>query len=307
MDIVVCFSSDAGYARYLAVALASIFHHRSGEDRLVVYVLDGGIAEADKRILQEMARENEACIRFVPVPEEEFRDAPIQTLDGAVSHISRAAYYRLLLASLLPGKEKVIYLDCDLVCRGSLAPLYAEDMGEDWLRGVVDIDEDTHCRRLGLSRYVCSGVLLVNLRAWRENSVEERCLVFLRDHADQIVLHDQDVLNVVCQEHLGYLDRTWNAQACSTRRGRLSGFNELGKTANIVHFIGGRKPWHPGCSHPYRREFFRYLRLTPYRGMVWSLRWRCLCHALAHTKYSHGRKRWYVCGVRVWQKRDHKA
>ena len=75
-------------------------------------------------------------------------------------------------------------------------------------------------------------------------------------------MHDQDVLNVICQESLGLLDRTWDAQVCGTRQARLSGFNELGRTANIIHFIGARKPWLPGCRAPYRKEYFRYLALT---------------------------------------------
>ena len=123
------------------------------------------------------------------------------------------------------------------------------------------------------------------------------------DHADVIVLHDQDVLNVVCQDHLSYLDKTWDAQACETRQGRLSGFNDIARTANIIHFIGGRKPWHPGCRHPYRREYFRYLKLTPYRNFVWEYRWQWLWYVLWHTKYSHSRRRWYFLGIRVWQKK----
>lgn len=304
MRIAVCFSSDAGYARHLAVALASIFHHRDVTDELAVFILDGGIAEADKDVLHAMAVQNGATIRFLPVSKDVFFDAPIQTLGGTLSHVSKAAYYRILLAELLPEEEKVIYLDCDLVCRSSLAELYAQDMGTDWIRGVVDIDEKRHAERLGLERYVCSGVLLLNLKAWREEGVQEKCMAFIRDHADVIVLHDQDVLNVVCRDHLSYLDKTWDAQACETRQGRLSGFNDIARTANIIHFIGGRKPWHPGCRHPFRKEYFRYLRLTPYRDFVWEYRKAWLRYLLWHTRYSHGRRRWYLLGVRIWQKKD---
>ena len=134
--------------------------------------------------------------------------------------------------------------------------------------------------------------------------VQEKCMAFIRDHADVIVLHDQDVLNVVCRDHLSYLDKTWDAQACETRQGRLSGFNDIARTANIIHFIGGRKPWHPGCRHPFRKEYFRYLRLTPYRDFVWEYRKAWLRYLLWHTRYSHGRRRWYLLGVRIWQKKD---
>ena len=176
-------------------------------------------------------------------------------------------------------------------------------MKGDWVRGVIDIDVAKHSVRLGLQKYFCSGVLLMDLRAWREHGVEQKCMDFLRNHADRIVLHDQDVLNIVCQEHLSYLDPTWDAQACETRLGKTSGFNELAKTANIVHFIGGRKPWHPGCKHPFRKDYFHYLRMTPYKDFEKRFFWMCVRHFFWHTKYSHGRKRWYCCGVRVWQKK----
>ena len=303
MSIEVCFSSDDNYVQHLTVALASILYHKNTSDMLSVSVLDGGIKENHKRLLQDFVLQKGGSIRFLPVPDAAFADAPIQTQADKQTHISKAAYYRLLLADLLPDVDKVIYLDCDLICRSSLAELYARNMENDWIQGVVDIDEERHTRRLGLERYVCSGVLLLNLRAWREHHVQQRCLAFLRDHADQIVLHDQDVLNVVCQEHLSYLDKTWDAQACETRQGRLSGFNAVARTASIVHFIGERKPWNPGCRHPYKKEYFRYLALTPFRDFVQVHRRNCLRYLLWHTKQSHGRKRWYLLGIRIWQKR----
>jgi lipopolysaccharide biosynthesis glycosyltransferase len=301
MRIPVCFAADAAYARPLAVAMASVLYSRGEDDELAFFVVDGGILDADKAILLEMVQKDGASLTFLPLEPDAFSDAPIQTVEGEVSHISAAAYYRLLLPSLLPEESRILYLDCDLVCRASLAPLFSVDMEGDWVRGVQDIDAARHCRRLGLSRYVCSGVLLLDLAAWRKCGVERRCLAFLHDSPERIILHDQDVINVVCQEHLGCLDRTWNAQACATRQGRMSGFNELGKTAAVVHFIGSRKPWQAGCTHPFRSEYFRVLRLTPYRRSVWAWRLECLRWALWHSKHSHGRRRWYFCGVRIWQ------
>ena len=302
MKITVCFAADERYVQPLAVALTSLLENKSEEDEMDVVVLDGGLSPSDRLTLSRLSERAVCSLRFLPVESDAFADAPLQTQPGEQTHISRAAYYRLLLEAWLPDVDKVIYLDCDLVCRSSLAELYAVDMGTDWIRGVVDIDVEKHTRRLGLERYICSGVLLINLRAWRENGVQQRCMDFLRDHADILVLHDQDVLNVVCQEHLSYMDKTWNAQACETRQGRLSGFNDVARTARIVHFIGHRKPWQPGCRHPYRKEYFRYLKLTPFKDFVWQLRLLSLRYFLGHTKCSHGRKRWYVLGIRVWQR-----
>lgn len=303
MNINVCLSSDNYYAQHLAVCIASVLHHK-GLENVIFWVMDGGISEKNKHILHKMMEGKDASIHFVGINEEVFRDVPIQTMQGGIAHVSIATYFRLLLPHILPDVEKAIYLDCDLVCRASLAPLFGQTMGDDWIRGVIDLDNALHCKRLGIEKYVCAGVLLLNLKAWREYDVEQKCMCFLRNHVDKILYHDQDVLNVVCQEHLSYLDKTWDAQACETRQGHISGFNDIARTANIIHFIGGRKPWQPGCRHPYRREYFRYLKLTPYRNFVWEYWRKWLRYMLWHTKYSHGRRRWYFLGIRVWQKKD---
>ena len=83
-----------------------------------------------------------------------FQNFPLDT-DGP-AHISLAAYYRIILPSLLPSMEKIIYLDCDVICRSSLAPLYADDMQGFSLKGVIDIDAERHAPRLTLANYVCS-------------------------------------------------------------------------------------------------------------------------------------------------------
>ena len=302
MDIKVCFSSDNNYIQHLVVAIYSVIASRKDSDNLDIYILDGGISEENKKLLYDISKKERIGIHLITVDKMFFKEAPLETMQGSHTHVTLATYYRLLLPSILPEVDKVIYLDCDLVCRSSLAGLYRVDMGQDWVRGVVDIDERSHSRRLGVQRYVCAGVLLLNLRAWREHGVQQLCMDFLRDHSDLIVLHDQDVLNVVCQEHLAYLDKTWDAQACETRQGKRSGFNKIARTAHIVHFIGSRKPWHPGCRHPYRREYFKYLKLTPFRGFIRQYRYECLRYFFWHTKYSHGRKRWYLLGIRIWQK-----
>ncbi len=302
MLIHVCFSSDDNYVQHLAVAMTSILFHQRPEDELVFWILDGGILYENKKFLENIIQNYTAQLHFVKVDASIFALAPIQTLADSISHVSYAAYYRLIISSLLPELDRIIYLDCDLICRASLSDLYNEYLGDDWIRGVVDIDVEKHTRRLSLDKYICSGVLLLNLHAWRRNGVEKLCFDFINDYPQRIVFHDQDVLNVVCQEHLSYLEPTWDAQACDTHLGKTSGFNNLAKTANIVHFIGGRKPWQPGCHHPFRKEYFYYLRMTPYRHFEYGYLWKRICYFLSHTKYSHGRKRWYIFGIKIWQK-----
>lgn len=233
MSIHICLSSDDKYARHLGVTIASILVNKAPEDELFFHILDGGISRENRSRLESLQNLAPFKIEFLAVDISLFQNFPLDT-DGP-AHISLAAYYRIILPSLLPSMEKIIYLDCDVICRSSLAPLYADDMQGFSLKGVIDIDAERHAPRLTLANYVCSGVLLFNLAQWRRQDLEARCLAFIREHADKILMHDQDVLNVICQESLGLLDRTWDAQVCGTRQARLSGFNELGRTANIIN------------------------------------------------------------------------
>lgn len=300
MPIHICLSSDDNYAQHLGVTIASILANNTSEDQLFFHILDGGISRENRFRLESLRSLSAFGIEFLPVNAALFQGFPLDT--NGPSHVSLAAYYRIMLASLLPDVDKIIYLDCDTICRSSLAALYIEGREDFSLKGVIDIDAERHTGRLGLKRYVCSGVLLFNLKLWREQNLESRCFAFMREHADKVLLHDQDVLNIVCQDSLGYLDKTWDAQVCNTRQAKLSGFNELGRTANIIHFIGSRKPWLPGCRAPYREEYFRYLALTPWVGYAKDFRKTCLRHFLFHTRISHDKKKWYVCGIRVFQR-----
>lgn len=307
MRIAVCFSSDANYAQPLAVTLASIFHHKSAEDELFIYVLDGGIRDEDKAIMHAMTAQAGANVRFLPVGEDAFSHAPLQALGGTHSHITKATYYRILLAELLPQEDNVIYLDCDLICKSSLADLYAQGGGgEYWICGVPDIAEQQQAQRLGLEHYVNAGVLLINLKAWREHCVQEKCMAFIRDHADIIVLNDQDVLNMVCKGHISLLDDTWNLQSCKTRGKEYAfRFGSIANSANIIHFIGSRKPWHIGCRLPLKNEYFIYLKLTPYyKDFMRKYRRASLQHFLYHSADNNVYRRWYLCGVRVWKKKE---
>ena len=59
----------------------------------------------------------------VSVPEDLFAAAPV------VRYYSRAMYYRLLAAQLLPaGVDRVLYLDPDILVINALRPLYDTDL-----------------------------------------------------------------------------------------------------------------------------------------------------------------------------------
>ena len=48
------------------------------------------------------------------------------------------------------------------------------------------------CQRLGIERYINSGVLLLNLDYWREHDIEARCIRWLEGNRERATMPDQD-------------------------------------------------------------------------------------------------------------------
>lgn len=65
-------------------------------------------------------------------------DAVFRELKLNIPHVSRHTYYRYAIAELFPQLDKALYLDADLVVRGSLAELWNTNLGGFLCAGVRD-------------------------------------------------------------------------------------------------------------------------------------------------------------------------
>lgn len=257
----VCFSSDEKYVKYLSVAISSLLINKDKYDYLQIYILDGGISEKNKNKIQKFIKKySNVVIKFLSINKDKFSNCPIHTIPG--THLSLATYYRLILSSLI-HEDKVIYLDCDLIVKTSLKKLFNTIIDNYYIAGVIDILFTDNTRRLQLSKYVSAGVLLINLKLWREKNIERDFFNFIDINKNKILYHDQDVINCVCQEKILYLDKFWNAQTCEYSGAYEGGWNKIGEKAYIIHFISDRKPWVPGNKHPFKDEYNKYLNQSP--------------------------------------------
>ena len=60
--------------------------------------------------------------------------------------------------------------------------------------------------------YFNAGVLLVNLRYWRENNLSESFFEIINKYPERLRYHDQDVLNIVLKEIKLTLPLKYNVQ-----------------------------------------------------------------------------------------------
>jgi lipopolysaccharide biosynthesis glycosyltransferase len=109
--------------------------------------------------------------------------------------------------------------------------------------------------------------MVINVEHWRKYGIGEKVRNFKRDHAEKINTNDQCALNGVLWENWKRLPPQWNQQSgIYRRRLRRPGainynqgeIKKATKDPSIIHFVGERKPWKPGCPHPLRTRYEYY-------------------------------------------------
>src|SRR3546814_19454760 len=121
-------------------------------------------------------------------------------------HISHASYLRIFIPEILPDSvEKVLYLDCDIVVRNDIAALWNLSMGDKVLGAARNLFFVRH-DDLGLpagADYFNAGVLLKNLKSWREADGTARLIRFIGEPHTHLWALDKDAPHhTFCSEYL---------------------------------------------------------------------------------------------------------
>lgn len=266
--VLVC-GADDGFAMPLAVTLYSALANYRGSLPVKLYIIDGGIHAANRKRVDRILGELGAVAEWL---------APDWT---RVEHLTvserypASAYLRLLIPTFLPDwLEKAIYLDSDLVVHGNIADLWDVAMGRKALLAVQDEGVPTvgspwglaNYRELGLEPstvYFNSGVLVFDLRAWRERGLADRVIAYAASHPGQMRFGEQDALNAVLAGGWGALEAKWNQQvwAWEERGGREY-------QPGILHYVFTSKPWNPAGAHWTNFIYDRYLKRSGWYNTV---------------------------------------
>ena len=279
-------ASDNNFVQHCVVTIVSIFRNNKKSD-ICFYILTEGLTDENEAILIKVVSENAGKLFITNVDKDILKDVPMPD-DKQLSHISIATYYRLFISKLLPKNiDKVIYLDCDIIVRQSLNELWEYNIENSAIAAVYQIVDwnISAIKRLKYPveyGYFNAGVLLINLAYWREHQIPDLLLSFVHNNKELIVFHDQDVLNGVLYDKCLKLPCKWNMLSNFFQKNTLSvsDFNEgilindykdykqqilqVINNPAIIHFVFKPKPWNSGCDHPYKKDYFFYLKYTPF-------------------------------------------
>lgn len=283
----VLFASDDNYAPYLGVAIYSLLENNSDDfTQIIIYVIDDGISNENKSKLLDICDSFDSKIVFLKNKNiEKVIGDKVYSITTKNDNVSWTTYSRLFTSSLLPDVDKVLYLDCDCVITGSFKELWDLDLDNYYCGAVKDpLNFNFVKERIGLDNindYINAGVLLINLKKWREDRLEEKFINFLKEHNGIFIYHDQGVLNGVLKGKILYLHPKYNflgpLHGISYEKAmKLSGcpkyysketINEAKNNPVFLHFSGRSeimKPWE-NKKHIYNQKYKEYASKTPFK------------------------------------------
>ena len=269
------FNVDSNYVGYFSVALQSIIDTANKKFTYDIIVLEDSIHKIYKQAIEkQIACHENFSVRYLPMAKiiEKYN-----VKSWFISrHINHAAYYRLFIPLLLKSYTKVIYLDSDIIVRSDIAELYDTDIEDNLIAAVVKYDTMQYSNNYidylknilsirDTSQYFNSGVLIFNIHKMIKTIRFDEFLKIAK--INNLLHHDQDVLNAVCQGFVKFLDKTWNVLWHHLNYPKEINMSPedlafLSDNAKIIHY-NGLKPIACPMS-PYSLLWWRAARKTEF-------------------------------------------
>lgn len=147
--------------------------------------------------------------------------------------ITKASYLRLFLPEILTF-DKCLYIDGDTICQKPLKSLY--DMDCEYINACESHSYGKkQAIELGVGRYALTGLMLMNLKALREDNFTQKCLSY-QDYNVALWCHDETLINGAHNKKIKFIDKKYNY--CHNREYD----NPIPENeAYILHYVGGHK------------------------------------------------------------------
>lgn len=255
MTFPICFCADGNYLNYVPSVIESVCRADPESDYRFHVVSDQPETDSFRNLVEK--------IPFQPVIV--WHEIDITEFEGSKETLrfTKAMYYRLLIPELIAA-DRVLYLDCDVLVRESLVPLFRIDLEKNYL-GAVDNPFFKRYQELELESengYFNSGVLLINSELWRRDNLKQKVMEVIAAIPDALHMPDQDAINKVVAGRWQRLSLRYNAQMSFFLRHRelKEVFPELPSALRqpaIVHFSTPNKQWHASCYSLYATEYRR--------------------------------------------------
>lgn len=264
MNIVLA-SSDL-YSKLATITIKTLLMNNENVDSIQIYYIGDKITDENRSKLKKMVSEYGRTIKFIDLPDK------FNTLTGS-NRNGQTVFSYCFFQDILPlDVEKVLLLEADAIVTGSLKEFYNTNLDGYYIAAADDLQSKWYKRKLGMkdgSPYVNCGIVLYNLKKWREDNMSEKMMAILNSGTHMFFYDVQDVINCAVEGHVKILPPKFNCttaiflfdyknmcryrhpSSCCTQED----FEEGKRNPVVVHFTKNQiiqpRPWIECCDHPY--------------------------------------------------------
>lgn len=265
--ISVLYACNAAYLRQTILSAASVLIHN---ERVHLYFAIDGMTEDIRYEIETTLARWKPMLSFICL-EELLSSVKLEQGDRH----PRTIYAKLFMESCV-AEDRILYLDSDVIVNGSLAELFCRDMEQEYVAGVMMPYSSKLKQKIGAfvnTPYICDGVVLFNMRLWREAGMTQRCQAYIAQCAGEPPMLSEGTLNHVCSEKIGVLPPEYNLMPsmlvyrCSQIKTLFyadcyyeeAELEKAKSCPRIVHFMNElyNRPWYEPCDHPMRQLYLK--------------------------------------------------
>jgi len=258
------------YLQHGCVTIMSLLENNKELD-FKIYIIFDGLTKDDQTMMKDMVQDYKCQLIFLEVQDSMFDDVPTK------GRQTKVVYYNLLIPKLI-DEERLYYLDVDLVVNGSIKEFYEETFENTYAIGVEDwklFDRHEDFNMSQDAKYLNNGSMILNLKKIKQDGLYEKYMECIEKYYDKLQFLDQDVINIVFNGHWKKASLKYNAISSYVRESFLENtyfkkedILEAYNNPIVIHYTGGRKPWHYKSRNKFRYLYWNYLALTPFKNYI---------------------------------------
>ncbi len=267
-EIHIALAHNDNYTEYAVVTVTSICE-TTRDENLVFHILDGGLSENSKRSISQIAQSyKNAKIEFNKIDDTILKKYKI-------SDYPEYTFWSVLVPHVreISKLDRVVYLECDVIAKESLKPLWDMDFEDNYILAVEDACGKKYSRKYldKKTKFFNTGLMVINCKKWNEENIPERAVYMALKNSRKHARYDKIALNKLFAKKVKFLDLRWNLQYSPMNIwAEYDNFEEYihaVKNPAIIHFTGTYKPWKKGfsCYLPKQEDYLRAHKLTEFR------------------------------------------
>lgn len=273
--IPIAMALDENYLYPTLVSITSAMENSSNNSLYEFYIMHSPkFSKKSKNVLKSLEKKYNKCKINLINMKNAFETA------HSSSRFTVPAYYRLMLSELIPNFDKAIWMDADTIIYKDLKEMFNVDMEGYCYKGLLDYSSHNDFTKnvfgIDSDSYICSGVMLVNLKELRKENAIDKFNNFISKNNKKLRKHDQTVINTVFPDKIGVLPAKfciWNHLNGERAMSYLTNLpcpdkytpTELSNASSnptVLHCV--RKPWNIPNINKSGEDWWNYAEKTDY-------------------------------------------